>query len=106
MKNTKQSVITILLLSFLILGILGNLTTRAFASASVDNKEKVLVCVEIKKGDTLWSIAKQYYTDEFQGIGAYIKEIKKSNGLMNDTIHTGQYLIVPFYRTPESLGIL
>jgi cell division protein YceG involved in septum cleavage len=61
------------------------------------NREKNVISVKIEEGDTLWSIASEYITEEYNDINSYIREIKKSNGLTNDTIHEGRYIIVPYY---------
>ncbi|MDE7298515.1 MAG: LysM peptidoglycan-binding domain-containing protein, partial [Lachnospiraceae bacterium] len=53
------------------------------------------VCIE--PGDSLWSIAQEYYSAECGSFSDYVAEIKRSNGLKGDTIHTGAYLIVPYY---------
>lgn len=58
---------------------------------------KLVTSVEIKKGDTLWSIASEYISDEYDNVSDYIKEIKQSNGMNSDEIHSGNYIIVPYY---------
>lgn len=58
---------------------------------------KRVASIEIQKGDTLWSIASDYITDEYEDVNEYIEEIKFSNGLTSDTIHAGNYIIVPYY---------
>lgn len=58
---------------------------------------KLVTSVEIKRGDTLWSIATEYMSDEYDNIKDYIKEIKKSNGMSSDEIHTGNYIVIPYY---------
>ena len=51
----------------------------------------------VQQGDTLWSIASKYYSDEYDDMNDYIKEIKYSNRMYSDDIHTGNYIIVPYY---------
>lgn len=58
---------------------------------------KLVSSVEIKEGDTLWSIASDYISEEYSNMKEYIKEIKECNGLASDTIHEGNYIIVPYY---------
>ena len=48
--------------------------------------------------DTLWSIAEKYMDEEhYDSITDYIEEVKSMNSLTNDTIHYGEYLIIPYY---------
>ena len=55
--------------------------------------------VEIKAGDSLWSIAKENMSDElnhsgFTDIYQYIHEIKKCNNMKSNQINAGCYLMV------------
>lgn len=54
--------------------------------ASASNKSNV-INYKVKKGDTLWDLAKKYLGD-----GAKYKEIKELNSLKSDTIYPGQVL--------------
>ena len=58
---------------------------------------KQVTSIQIQKGDTLWSIATTYLSDEYKDINEYIDEIILSNGLESHTIHAGNYIIVPYY---------
>jgi len=58
---------------------------------------KTVTSVCICPGDSLWSIAETFYTPECGDFLDYIAEIKRSNGLRNDDIHAGAYLIVPYF---------
>ena len=60
-------------------------------------REKLVTSVKINDGDTLWSIAANYYTDDYDNYIDYIEEIKKSNGLSSDIIQAGNYIIVPYF---------
>lgn len=71
--------------------------TKTVTAERITNRTKIVTSVQIKKGDTLWSIASSYMSDEYRDINDYIEEIKASNGLATDTIHTGNYIIVPYY---------
>ena len=54
--------------------------------------------VEIQKGDTLWSIAKEYYEEPCGDIRDNIDQIKECNNLdSSDRITEGCYLCVPVY---------
>ena len=84
--------ICIVLLSF------GIISTKVIAQ-KVSSQEKMITSVRIEKGDTLWSIATEYITDEYKDINSYISEIKKTNRLSSDIIHEGRYILVPYYTT-------
>jgi hypothetical protein len=72
------------------------ITKTVTAQRSID-RTKLVTSIEVKKGDTLWSIASEYVTDEYNDLNEYIDEIKNSNGMVSDEIHTGNYIIVPYY---------
>jgi cell division protein YceG involved in septum cleavage len=88
-----------IILAIMILA-MGILSTNVSAK-KIPFREKTVVSVKIEEGDTLWSIASQYITEEYQDMNTYIKEIKKTNGLFEDTIHEGKYIIVPYFKTKE-----
>lgn len=58
---------------------------------------KYYTSVEIQHGDSLWSIAETYMTDEYDSIQDYIEEIKEINHIKGDQIDQGSYLCVPYY---------
>jgi LysM repeat protein len=45
-----------------------------------------ITCYIVKEGDTLWSIAKRYYTT--------VERIKETNGLESDLINVGDKLVI------------
>ena len=58
-------------------------------------KQLTSVCVE--EGDCIWTIAKQYYTEECGSMQDYVSEIKKTNNLYGDRILSGYSLLIPYY---------
>lgn len=74
----------------------GTIRTEA-ASSTVS--EKYYTSVKVQSGDTLWSIASDYITDEYADMNEYIDEVCAMNGISCDEIHSGQYITVPYYRT-------
>lgn len=58
---------------------------------------KYYTSVEVKTGDSLWSIAGTYRTAEYHDVNEYIREVKEINHLTGDDIHAGAYLTVPYY---------
>ncbi len=70
---------------------------RKVSAENSSNRTKQVVSIKIEAGDTLWNIAKEYMTEEYRDINEYIEEIKTSNGLFEDIIHEGHYIIIPHY---------
>lgn len=94
-KNRPLFLISLILVCSIMLS-LGIITTKVTAERALE-REKIVTSVKIEKGDSLWSIASQYITEEYKDMNVYIEEIKLSNGLTSDTIHEGRYIIVPYY---------
>lgn len=71
---------------------------KTISSASTNPPgEKCFLSVEIQPGDSLWSIASNYYTEEWNSIEDYIEEIKEFNGIYHEEIRFGDYLMIPYY---------
>lgn len=67
---------------------------------STKTSYKYYKSIVVTSHDTLWSIAEEYMDEEhYNSINDYIEEVKSMNSLANDTIHYGQYLIVPYYNS-------
>lgn len=60
------------------------------------NNDSCYKSIEIKTGDTLWEIAEEYRTADYDSVYDYINELKAINGLMSDDIQAGQYLTVVY----------
>ncbi len=86
---------TVILLVLAIITIL--FVTKTVTAKRNEDRIKLITSVEIRKGDTLWSIASDYISDEYGDMNDYIREIKESNGITSDNIHAGNYIIVPYY---------
>ena len=98
-KNKKELLLYGLVGLVLIVGITFSakkISEMYTASNNHPEKELSYKIVEIQKGDTLWSIAKENY-EGFPNIKCYIKELKLCNQLKTDRITTGKYLVVPYY---------
>ncbi len=57
-----------------------------------------IISIEIQPGDTLWSIATEYFSDDFGSVQSYISEIKRMNEITSDTLYAGAFLVVPYYQ--------
>ena len=88
-------IISLLCISFFLY--FGDRVVKAQESAN-DIQYKV---VEIKNGDSLWSIAKENMDNTndsgFINIYQYIHEIKRCNNMKSNQINAGCYLMVPYY---------
>lgn len=79
--------------------------TKTVTAQKYSERIKQVRSIEVKKGDTLWSIASDYITDEYDDLFDYIEEIKSSNGMSSDEIHYGKYIIVPYYADASGSAI-
>ncbi len=61
-------------------------------------KEKYFTCIEIEDGDTLWGIAEEYASVEFESYDTFIDEVKSINNLKGDRITSGGTLVIPIYK--------
>ena len=50
--------------------------------------------IQIQDGDTLWSIAAAYMTDDYDSVDSYIAELRDLNSLKSDELYTNHYLMV------------
>lgn len=98
-STRKALFIAITVVAILVGIVIGNTVLSASTSSATTEhtKELYYTSVEVKEGDTLWTIAEAYMSAEFVDLNTYVDEIKEVNGMYNDTIHTGSYLIVPYY---------
>lgn len=72
-------------------------TAKGTGESAKVYREKIVTTICVEKDSTLWDIATRYYTEEYRDLNDMIDEIKKSNGIVKDTIHEGAYLIIPHY---------
>lgn len=66
-------------------------------AADITEKEKYYTSIEIQPGDSLWSIASEYMSEEYESVQEYIEDIKELNGMGTDEIHAGKFIIIPYY---------
>lgn len=74
----------------------------SFTSAQAQESElayKYYKSIVIEKGDSLWSIAQEYMTSDYDNTQEYIEELIQLNSLTSETIHAGQHLLVAYYDT-------
>ena len=76
--------------------------TNAFLSEAQSDEGtltnyKYYKSIQIQPGDTLWEIAKENMSDEYDSIEDYIDEIKELNHLKSDIIQQNTYLTIGYY---------
>lgn len=93
------SIVIVLLLLFLFTGPVSRLFSGASSVAAAKQRlsEEQYKIIEVKKGDSLWSIARDNMSPGYSGIRSYMREIKKCNQLDSDHIVSGTYLMLPYY---------
>ena len=74
----------------------------AIGSRAQDKESVVLykyyANIEVQYGETLWDIADTYFCeDKYDGYEHYISEVMQINGLYNEEVSAGSYLIIPYY---------
>ena len=70
----------------------------SYAESEIDSVSfKYYTDIEVKDGDSLWSIAQKYCDSHYNSIFEYMNEVRSINHIKGDTIREGQLLIVPYY---------
>ncbi|MEG1847292.1 MAG: hypothetical protein RR238_02365 [Lachnospiraceae bacterium] len=95
----KQIMILIFtVLIILVLAItLGSTLSKAKDDSTKAPQYKYFTSIMVESGDSLCSIASEHMTFHYPSSTADIDEVKHINALTEDTIHAGQYLIIPYY---------
>ena len=95
----QKSLLAIAMILIVALGILLGSSINTLASSKKDvssyNKYYESICIE--SGDTLWTIADKYIAEFNISKTDYIDEICQINGISEDNIHAGDYIVVPYY---------
>lgn len=101
--NKKVIYVAITVVAILLGIVIGNnIINSSSSSATTEHtKELYYTSVEIEAGDTLWTIAEEYMSAEYDDVNEYIKEVKQINNMYSDTIHAGSYIMVPYYEVVE-----
>lgn len=95
-RNVMLTIFTLVLILTLSIG------GFAIGSKAQDKDSVVLykyyTNIEVKYGETLWDIADIYFCeDKYDDYEHYISEVMHINGLYNEEISAGSYLIIPYY---------
>ena len=81
------------------LGILFGTSVNALASSKTDiaSYNKYYTSIQVESGDTLWDISDDFIGNMNIDRTEYIDEICQINGIVQDEIHAGDYIVVPYY---------
>ena len=95
----QRRLLAILVLIIASFGILLGTSINALASSKADvaSYNKYYTSIRIESGDTLWSITDEYICDLNIDKKEYINEICELNGICEDEIHAGDYVVVAYY---------
>ena len=95
----QRGLLAIVVIVVVALGILLGTSMNALASSDKDiaSYNKYYESIRVESGDTLWNIADEYITGFNVEKQDYIAEVCQINGITEDQIHAGDYIIVPYY---------
>lgn len=95
----QKNLVILFIILLLSLGILLGGSVNALASSDTDiaSCNKYYTSIQVQSGDTLWSIADAYIDGYTITKLEYISEVCKLNGICEDEIHAGDYIVVPYY---------
>lgn len=98
------SIVIVLLLLILLTGPVSKLfsSSSSVVEAEQNLSEIQYKIIEVKKGDSLWTIAQDNMGPGYSSIRFYIREIKKCNQLKSDNVIAGTYLMLPYYEVEGS----
>lgn len=91
--RTAVTVITLAVTAVLIV-----IITAVTVNGDNVSRYKYYKSIMIEPGDTLWTIAEQYYDRDESTITDYINEIKTINCISDEHIKSGNYLVISYYR--------
>lgn len=94
-KNVLLFATTFLLVVALSFGINAIVSNAKSKTEAVEYKYYKSIIIE--RGDTLSTIASKYMGDNYRTVEEYVAELVKINGLRDDKIAAGNYLIIPYF---------
>ncbi len=96
-RNQRKEVLLFFFIILIAVIIVLCVTIKANAYQN-NNKSIQVKSIMIESGDTLWDIASEHYSDDYDSIEDYIIAIKECNHIASDKICAGGYLVVPYYQ--------
>ncbi len=95
----QRSVLAVAIFIVISLGILLGTSMNAMASSKADiaSYNKYYATVRVESGDTLWDMADEYIEGFNISKTEYIAEVCQLNGICEDDICAGEYVVMPYY---------
>lgn len=95
-KKNIMYTITILLMVLLSCSIFF-LRNNSYAASNTTDKTLCYKPVMVEQGDSLWSIANENLSPEWDSTEEYVAAIRKLNSLHDSKIKAGTYISIPYY---------
>ena len=99
-KRRQKRLSLAVLVCFAVFAALGTsfvMTSTAEAGTSESSRYKYYTSIQVEHGSSLWEIAREYASSEYEDLDEYIREVRQINHLDQDTIYAGSYLCIPYY---------
>lgn len=97
-QNSKKKMMMLLAtVLFITIGSIGFGSSFSDAHESKEEQTIVYKSILIQSGDTLWDIAQEYKTNDYESTQDYVDELKRLNSLEADQIQESKYLTVACY---------
>lgn len=98
-RKQKRMSLAILLCFAVLIAFGGSLamTRTAEAGTTQSSRYKYYTSIQVEPGSSLWEIAREYASSEYEDLEDYIREVRQINHLDQDTIYAGSYLCIPYY---------
>lgn len=93
----KKTFILLAMFVMLISCFFGKTLVMANAEENLPASRRYYTSVEIKKGDSLWSIANTYRKGSGMSTKEYLKELKQINQIIADDIQAGDSITIVYY---------
>lgn len=99
--NMKRWLCVVVALTILSSAFFGHSIFNAMAGEEQGRFTRYYKSIQIKNGDSLWSISNEYRKNSTLTVEEYMKELCEMNQLRSDTIHAGQYLTVVYFEDTQ-----
>ena len=98
----RRNVFLSLLFAAVIFGLIGtgSIVKANSAGDTTTGRVKVYSSIYIQEGDTLWTIAEEYATEEYASLDQFVSETKQLNHLSSTSLHAGCHIMIPHYVEP------